>query len=158
MATSFLPTLALGLGSGAVSAFGAAQQNKANQAMAQRQMDFQERMSSTAYQRATQDMRKAGLNPLLAYSQGGASAPSGSTAGMQNVAQAGVSSALEATKQNLELQLLKAQTAIANNTAAIGSVDARIAKSPIGVFGKLFSVVRDFGPWFYLLMRAVRGL
>lgn len=41
---------------------------------------FQERMSSTAYQRATVDLEKAGLNRILAYTQGGSSSPGGSTA------------------------------------------------------------------------------
>lgn len=41
---------------------------------------FQSDMSGTAYQRAMLDMKKAGLNPTLAYMQGGASTPSGSQA------------------------------------------------------------------------------
>ena len=49
-----------------------------NSAEAQANRDWQEHMSSTAYQRAVEDMKKAGLNPILAFANGGASTPGGS--------------------------------------------------------------------------------
>lgn len=48
-----------------------------NSAQAAKNRAWQEQMSNTAYQRAVEDMRKAGINPILAYQQGGASTPGG---------------------------------------------------------------------------------
>jgi hypothetical protein len=62
--------------------FSAAQADKANQFSIEqnaKQMEFQKDMANTSYQRGTADMMKAGLNPMLAYSQGGAQVPSGAT-------------------------------------------------------------------------------
>lgn len=69
------------------------------EALANRQ--FQERMSSTAYQRAVEDMKKAGINPILAFANGGASTPGGS-AGTISGASMGLasSSALGVSRSN----------------------------------------------------------
>lgn len=70
---------AAAVGSAVVSAYSARQANKSNESISDKQMEFQRQMSDTQYQRGMADMRTAGLNPMLAYNQGGASSPSGSS-------------------------------------------------------------------------------
>ena len=67
----------IGFGAAGLGFFGQRGANNRNVKLAREQMAFQERMSSTAYQRSMHDMRSAGLNPMLAFQQGGTSSPAG---------------------------------------------------------------------------------
>ncbi|QXP08551.1 MAG: DNA pilot protein [Arizlama microvirus] len=83
---AILGSAAIGAGvnlwSASKSAKGQQDTNSANAQQAQSQMDFQERMSNTAWQRGVADMRAAGINPL--YGAQGASTPGGASAVFSN--------------------------------------------------------------------------
>lgn len=84
-----------GLISGAASLFGGMQtnqqsaenvaaQNAAQMQQVQQQEQFQAQMSNTAYQRASADMKAAGLNPMMMFGSGSAaSSPQGAQAQIQ---------------------------------------------------------------------------
>lgn len=95
---------------GGLNYLGQRNQNVANAEQAQKQMDFQADQTSTSYQRGVADMKAAGLNPMLAYSQGGAASGSGAQAQMGNELGAGANSAWSAAQARQSLIQSVAQT------------------------------------------------
>lgn len=115
------PIVAPLVGAG-VGALGQIFANEGSAVMSREQMAFQERMSSTAYQRATRDMRKAGLNPMLAFSQGGASSPVGSMPDVGNVG----ASAFESAQMSQGLRESEARTLDSLTSAALNKEKAAV--------------------------------
>lgn len=106
--------------------------NAQNIAFAQKQTDFQERMSNTAYQRAMTDMKAGGLNPMLAYSQGGASVPTGVSPQLQAGRPGDVNSGLLSTAKDIMsfgvgLSNTQADTRQKESTTALNNANHEVA-------------------------------
>jgi len=102
-------SLVSGLVGGVGSYMGQQSANQANAAMSDKQMQFQNEQRATQYQTAVTDMQKAGLNPMLAYQQGGAGNQVGAQAQMQNAIGAGVASAQAGIDKYQQLKNLTSQ-------------------------------------------------
>lgn len=113
---------------------------------AQKNRDWQEYMSNTSYQRAVKDMVKAGINPILAASNGGAGTGTGSaasasmpssalaTSGLQSADMASISALSgQAFMEAAPLQMLSALTnGMTNFASALGFKE--LAKAIEGAF------------------------
>ena len=81
---------------------------------ADKQMDYQQMMSDTSYQRRVKDLRAAGMNPILAATDGGASTPGGAMASVNLANSAKIGAIvnqelknLRATEKNIDAQTNK---------------------------------------------------
>lgn len=142
------------------SAIGQSQANKANlrmareamafeQASADKSMAFSERMRDSAWQAGVRDMKLAGINPMLAFSQGPAASPGGTSAGgvaptMEDVVGPAVSSAQHARRMSADLKAIDAS--IARTRAEEDSVRQGIRESEARVLNhQLESAERSLG-------------
>ncbi len=120
-----IPLIAVGIAAGAAY-LGQRKANKANERLAREQMAFQERMSNTAVQRSMEDMRLAGINPILAADHS-ASSPGGAQAQMQSALGPAASSAKHSVRLKEEIQLLQdqqnAQRMAANRDSAQSQIN-----------------------------------
>ncbi len=146
----------------AMDAFGQHKANKANAKENRLNREFQERMSSTAYQRSADDLEAAGLNRILALGSP-ASTPGGNVASYQNtMGQAGEiiakadlnASAASLAREDKKLRstqnsntqaqtdlldeqqkMVQAQTATAQAQARSADVDATTKEELYDLFG-----------------------
>lgn len=124
-----MSALAWGIGAGVGSIIGSGASSAYSASMARAQRKWQTEMSNTAYQRAVKDMKKAGINPMLAYMKGGASQPSPGTVGDAPDFSGAINSAMQLRRSKEELRLLSAQADKTENEGAVTGAEVPIANA-----------------------------
>lgn len=111
---------------GGASLLGGILGNQASAREASRNRAFQREMSNTSHQREVEDLRAAGLNPILSANKG-ASTPGGSMATQNDVISPAVNTALAAKRNTAEVNNMRATNEnIYANTAKTVTENAKV--------------------------------
>lgn len=104
--------------------------NRANMDMFHEGNEFSAQQFASRYQTTTKDMQAAGLNPMLAYSQGGGTPPTtASPPRMENSRGAAIQAGLQSYSAYNANELIKAQTRVENAKADNVEADTTVKRA-----------------------------
>lgn len=132
-----------------------------NSAEAQKSRDFAANQRATAYQTTTADMKAAGLNPMLAYTQGSTSTPGAASASgpaassvnvhpqevsaqaaQQNADNATITTAVNAKNTSADTDVKEAQASLIRQQTATSAADATLKVSKLRLLNRLLPRLR----------------
>lgn len=134
-------------------------QMRFNASEAQIARDWEERMSSTAYQRQVADMKAAGINPMVAFNSGGASTPSGGPASTGSLKAKDPTPSPIAGVVSSALDSIRTMAEAAKAREAVNLMDAEKRKAAgetanLGLLGKLIQAKTSSATWLSRVLEA----